>query len=274
VALCGRREQEGLANAAKLDSSGDTAIFIRCDVASYGSQRTLFKEVWEKWQRLDVVVANAGVVDRDSKYNLKVNLVEGLKDNIPEEPDMTCTDVNLKGPIFSIHLATHYMPLNPGGKGGKVIVTSSVLGIYANPTFPEYCAAKAGINQYVKAVAPILLRNHDITINCVMPGPIETGVMPDFVNAFPPEYMTLKSDLMRCFKSYLEDTARKTGTTMEVGSPTLIERGYPSHATGPSQECWATPYEPWFAALHGEMSGLPNARPGPPTFSLVVRQAL
>jgi NAD(P)-dependent dehydrogenase (short-subunit alcohol dehydrogenase family) len=217
--------------------------------------------VWEKWKRIDVVVANAGVVDCDSKYNLGATVDMA---NIPKEPDMTCTDVSLKGPIFSIFLATHYMPHNPPeSKGGKIIVTSSVLGIYANPTFPEYCAAKAGINQYVKAVAPILLHKHDIKINCVMPGPIQTGAMPDFANAFPSEHMTRNSALMRCFASFVEDTTEKTGTTIEVEHDTLVERYYPEHALGPSQEYWKSIYDPWFKGLHGMESGLPNARPGP-----------
>lgn len=263
VALCGRRKEEGLANAAKLDSSGDTAIFIQCDVAAYDSQSMLFKSVWNKWQRLDIVIANAGIVDRDSKYNF--GLHGALVEDLPKEPDTTCTDVDLKASMFTIHLATHYMRHNPSGKGGKIIVTSSVLGIYANPTFPEYCAAKAGLNQYVRSIAPVLLLHYDITINCVLPGPIETEVMPDFATAFPPEHMTLKSNLMRCFDLYIKDTARKTGKTTEVAHDVLVERDNPTNWSGSLQESWATVYDPWFEVLHGKKSGLPSARPGPPS---------
>jgi NAD(P)-dependent dehydrogenase (short-subunit alcohol dehydrogenase family) len=256
VALCGRRKKEGLDNAAKLDSSGDTAIFIQCDVAVYKSQEALFELVWDKWQRLDIVIANAGVVDRASKYNL--GLDDALPDQHPKEPDMTCTDINLKGSIFTIDLAIHHMRRNPGGKGGQIIVTSSVLGIYPNPTFPEYCAAKAGLNQYVRSMASVLLTRHHITINCVLPGPIETEVMLDFTTAFPTEHMTLKSTLMRCFDLYIKDVTKKTGETMEVGHNIFIMRDGPMIERGTPEECWAGVFEPWFKVLHGSESGLPH----------------
>jgi NAD(P)-dependent dehydrogenase (short-subunit alcohol dehydrogenase family) len=149
---------------------------------------------------------------------------------------------------------------NPGGKGGKVIVTSSVLGIYPNPTFPEYCAAKAGLNQYVRSVAPILLLHCDITVNYIAPGPIVTEVMPDFADAFPPEHMTLKTNLMQCFHHYIEDTTRKTGKTIIVAHNTLIELNHPEYSNHLSAQCWANVYDPWFKALHGVESRLPSAR--------------
>jgi NAD(P)-dependent dehydrogenase (short-subunit alcohol dehydrogenase family) len=147
---------------------------------------------------------------------------------------MTCTDINLKGSIFTIDLAIHYIRRNPSSKGGQIIVTSSVLGIYPNLTFPKYCAAKAGLNQYVRSIAPVLLTRHDITINCVLPGPIKTEVMPDFATAFLTEHITLKSTLMRCFNLYIRDATKKTRETIEVGHSVFVmqnglmrERGTP-----------------------------------------------
>jgi NAD(P)-dependent dehydrogenase (short-subunit alcohol dehydrogenase family) len=85
---------------------GFVAMFVVCDVAIYDSQSALFRKVWEKWRRIDVVVANAGVVDRDSKYMLRVNPSDPSMELSHEQPDTTCTDVNLKGCIYTIQLAT------------------------------------------------------------------------------------------------------------------------------------------------------------------------
>jgi NAD(P)-dependent dehydrogenase (short-subunit alcohol dehydrogenase family) len=239
-------------------------MFVVCDVTIYDSQSALFRKVWERWQRIDVVVANAGVVDRDSKYMLRANPSDSFVEPSREKPDTTCTDVNLKGCIYTFQLATNYMQRNPGGKAGKIITTSSVLGLHANPTFPEYCAAKAGLNQCVKAIAPILLYHHNIAVNSIMPGPIETEVMPDMADAFPPEHMTLRSTLLRCFQSYIEDTTGKSGDVVEVGHSASIVRYDPAHGIGgAAEQCWKTPYDPWFEALHGAKSGLTDARSFP-----------
>jgi NAD(P)-dependent dehydrogenase (short-subunit alcohol dehydrogenase family) len=80
--------------------------------------------------------------------------------------------------MYNTRLATHFMRHNPGGKGGKIIVTGSMIGIYPCQTFPEYCAAKAGLHQWVKTVGPILLQKENIAVNCVMPGGIETPAFP------------------------------------------------------------------------------------------------
>jgi NAD(P)-dependent dehydrogenase (short-subunit alcohol dehydrogenase family) len=69
VVISGRRP-EGEVIAAKLSPDNSTAIFVQCDVASYSSQAALFKATWNKWHRLDALIANAGGIDRTSLYHL------------------------------------------------------------------------------------------------------------------------------------------------------------------------------------------------------------
>jgi NAD(P)-dependent dehydrogenase (short-subunit alcohol dehydrogenase family) len=97
-----------------------------------------------------------------------------------------------------------------------------MLRIYLNLIFPKYCAAKAGLNQYVRSIAPVLLTRHDITINCVLPSLIKTEVMPDFATAFLTEHITLKLTLMRCFNLYIRDAIKKTRETIEVGYSVFV----------------------------------------------------
>ena len=42
-------------------------MFVPCDVSSYSQQVAAFKAVWARWGQLDVFIANAGMVDSDSK---------------------------------------------------------------------------------------------------------------------------------------------------------------------------------------------------------------
>ncbi|KAF1845600.1 NAD(P)-binding protein [Cucurbitaria berberidis CBS 394.84] len=258
VALCGRREKEGQDVASSIDESGESAIFIQCDVESYQSQADLFRSVWGKWGRLDVLIANAGSVDRGSMYNFARR--DTAIDDLPSEPETSCTDIDLKGTIYGTTLATHFMRHNAYGKGGKIIVTGSMIGIYPCPTFPEYCAAKAATHQWVKTVGPLLQRKENITVNCVMPGGIETPAMPGFSKAFLPQQMTLKSTLLSGYDTFLDDAEnRKTGQMLEAAHDKLVNWGHPGYKSGAFAKRTEAVFEPWFEMVHGERSELPGA---------------
>lgn len=270
VALSGRRTKEGEANAASLDATGATAMFAPCDVSSYASQSALFQTVWNKWGRLDVLVANAGLVDRDSKYNF------GRRDapaaELPPEPDTSCIDVDLKGVIYGTALATHFM--RQGGKkgsglpdrqqgGGKIIITGSMIGIHPCATFPEYCAAKAGVVQYMRAMAPLLKSKDGIAINTVLPGAVDTAAMPNFAEAFLPEHLTLPECLLSAYDLFLDDEANeRVGAAVETGHDKLCTYDVPEYKSGAVAERNTKVYEPWFELIHGEKSGLENALQG------------
>jgi NAD(P)-dependent dehydrogenase (short-subunit alcohol dehydrogenase family) len=91
-------------------------------------------------------------VDLASVYNFHRR--DAAVKDLCSEPDTSCTDIDLKDTIFGTTLATHFMRHNPGGKGGKILFTGSVIGIYPCQTFLEYCAAKAATHRWVKTVSP------------------------------------------------------------------------------------------------------------------------
>jgi NAD(P)-dependent dehydrogenase (short-subunit alcohol dehydrogenase family) len=236
---------------------------VQCDVSSYQSQAALFQTVWRKWNRIDVLIANAGCVDRDSKYNFARR--NAPIDEVPPEPDTSCTDIDFKGAMYGTTLARHYMQHNPGKKGGKIIVTGSMIGIYPCQTFPEYCAAKAAVHQWVKTVGPLSLIKDNISINCVMPNGIQTPAMPDFDVAFLPEHMTGRGTLISGYDLFLEDSENsRTGQTIEAAHDKLIEWGIPPYKSGALAKRTQKVYEPWFQLIHGERSEIPGALQGPP----------
>src|SRR5690606_12963484 len=65
--------------------------------------------------------------------------------DVPKKPTTVVVDVDLVGVIYSVNLALHYFRKN-GGKGGRIIITSSQVGIHPFPTGPIYGAAKAGVS--------------------------------------------------------------------------------------------------------------------------------
>jgi NAD(P)-dependent dehydrogenase (short-subunit alcohol dehydrogenase family) len=204
------------------------------------------------------LIANAGGVDQGSVFNFDRR--NAAIDDLPVEPNLDCTDMDFKGTVYGTTLATHFMRNNAHGKGGKIIVTGSVIGLYPCQTFPEYCAAKAATHQWVKTMGPILKIKENITINCIMPGGIEIPAMPGFNKAFLPEQMTLRSTLIAGYDAYLDDTENiRTGETVEATHDKLINWGHPGYKSGAFSKRTEAVFEPWFELVHGEKSELPGA---------------
>jgi NAD(P)-dependent dehydrogenase (short-subunit alcohol dehydrogenase family) len=55
---------------ALVSSLGPNAHFWEANVADYDSQARVFQDVFDKWGRIDALLANAGIVDRSSIYIL------------------------------------------------------------------------------------------------------------------------------------------------------------------------------------------------------------
>ncbi|KAB5513285.1 hypothetical protein GE09DRAFT_1163016 [Coniochaeta sp. 2T2.1] len=252
VALVGRRPEIGQLQATSLDPSGTTAIFERCNVSSYAEQAAMFKNVWAKWARIDLLIANAGNVDGGSWYNFR----RGGIDDVPPEPDTSCTDTHLKGVMYGTMLATHYMRHNRVA-GGKIIATTSMHGVHPCPTFPEYGSAEAGVNHWVRVTAPLLKSKENIFINAILMGAVITPVMPGFAKAFKPEHLVLPATILKGYDMFID--GERTGETVELAHDKLFWYEVPELKGGECSVRAKLVYEPWFSMVHGEKSGLVDA---------------
>ena len=82
-------------------------------------------------------------------------------------------DTNLKGAwLMAQEVARHMVRL---GHGGAIVNVASILGLGGSPGVAAYCASKAGVVNLTRALAVELAR-HDIQVNAVVPGWIETDM--------------------------------------------------------------------------------------------------
>ena len=171
-------------------SLGPLSCFFQAEMSSYESQARVFREVFQLWGQIDVFIPNAAVVDKASfyLYDWQKSQENGV-DDLPPEPDLSCTDADYKGVIYGVQLARHFMKYNRPHPGGRIVVTSSVGAVIPHPSYPEYCGAKAAVNQFVRAVAPLLKQRENIWINCVLPGIVATPIVPpEMIAAVTPEW--------------------------------------------------------------------------------------
>jgi 3-oxoacyl-[acyl-carrier protein] reductase len=155
IAVSGRRREalDRLATAL-----GERIHVLPCNLADAAESEALIPRAEEAMGRLDVLVANAGVV-RD-------NLLVQLRDQDWEQ----VIGVNLNATFRLARAAVRGMMRR---RCGRIIAITSVVGTTGNPGQANYVAAKAGITGLMKTIAQEYAKR-GITANCVSPGFILT----------------------------------------------------------------------------------------------------
>ncbi len=146
--------------AAEIESSGGKAKAYQWDAANYAQAEDLIKAVLEDFDRIDVLVNNAGI----TQDTLLLRMSEEMWDQVLE--------TNLKS-VFNLtkHIARPMMKQ----RSGSIINVSSIVGITGNPGQVNYAASKAGIFGLTKSVAKEL-GSRGIRCNAIAPGFIETDM--------------------------------------------------------------------------------------------------
>lgn len=157
-------KEDGLERVRRdIGGSGGGATSLVCDVSDARSVQHALAAAMERWGRLDVVFANAGIA----------GVWAPLEDLQPEEWDRTI-GTNLRGVFLTLHFAVPHLKATGGG---SVIITSSISGnrTYAQPGAAAYSTSKAAQVALMK-MAALELGRYGIRVNAVCPGTIPTNI--------------------------------------------------------------------------------------------------
>ena len=146
----------------EIAAAGGEALAFDADVSDPERVKQGLQAAFDRWGRLDVVFANAGI-------NGKLASIEEMP---PEEWDHTLT-TNLKSTFLTVKYAVPHMKAS----GGSIVITSSING---NRTFSgfgmsAYAVSKAGQVAFMK-MAALELARYKIRVNAICPGSIETNI--------------------------------------------------------------------------------------------------
>ncbi len=144
---------------------GRRIVAEEVDVRDYDALKQVVDSGVEQLGRLDIVVANAGIGNGGATLD---------KTSEADWTDMI--DVNLAGVWKTVKVAVPH--LLEGGRGGSIILTSSVGGLKAYPHTGHYIAAKHGVIGLMRTFA-VELGQHNIRVNAVCPTNVNT---PLFMN--------------------------------------------------------------------------------------------
>jgi 2-hydroxycyclohexanecarboxyl-CoA dehydrogenase len=208
--------EAGEAVAARAREQGHRADFFRLDVTDPSSIEAFRRDALTKAKQVDIV-ANVAGWDRTEPF-------------IKNTPDFwrKVVDLNLMGPIMVTRAFIEPMMER---RAGKIVSVASDAGRVGSLGETVYSAAKGGVIAFTKSLAREMAR-HNITVNCVCPGPTDTPLLaavPDkireaFVRVTPMQRLALPAEVADAVVFFSSDaTSFVTGQVLSVsGGLTMV----------------------------------------------------
>ncbi len=156
VVLTGRDESR----AKEAASAAGAAAGLALDVTDAKAVSSLVRGVAKEHGKLDIVVANAGIME------------DALLGMIKEELVDTTLSTNVAGTLHTVQAAARAMMRK---KSGAIVVLASIVGEHGSAGQTVYAASKAAVANIARSAAKELGRS-GIRVNAVAPGVIETDL--------------------------------------------------------------------------------------------------
>lgn len=211
-----RKENEDLEiTKNEVEKLNVKCLTVQGDVANYDDTEKMAKQIIEKFDKIDVLVNNAGIT--------KDTLLMRMK----KEDFQNVIDVNLIG-TFNVtkNVISHMMK----ERSGRIINISSVVGISGNAGQTNYSASKAGIIGFTKSLAKEVA-SRNILVNAVAPGFIKTDmtdvlkedIKDQIAKTIPLKRMGTAEDVANVVKFLVsEDSSYITGQVINVDGGMLM----------------------------------------------------
>ena len=177
----------------EVEHAGGEALAIRADAADAADAQRAVDEAVRVYKRINILVNNAGAIGREFTVR-----------DMPIEEWDRLIGTDLRGVFLATKFVLPHMPTEPVG---KIINISSELSRLGRPTQAHYCAAKAGINGFTRALQ--LEVGPGICVNSVAPGPIATDLI---LADMTPEWIAKEADIL----------AGRLGKVEEIAEPVVM----------------------------------------------------
>jgi NAD(P)-dependent dehydrogenase (short-subunit alcohol dehydrogenase family) len=199
VVLIDIDEEKGRDAESELAQRGLEGQFHACDVTSGSDCAKAVDQTIADFGKVDILVNNAGVAIRKNT----VDLAE-------DEWDLA-VNVTLKGAYLLSH---HVLPHMISAGGGSIIHTGSGWSLTGGENAVSYCAAKGGVLNLTRAMA-IDHGRHNIRVNCVCPGDIDTPMLRS-------ECEQLGEDPVEFMREAADRPLNRVGTPVDVANAVLF----------------------------------------------------
>lgn len=201
-------EESALATQDEFNMQGFCPVLLRADVSDYNAVRNMFKEFFDIYDKLDVLVNNAGI-----------SLIRVIQETSPAEWDRVF-GVNVKGVYHCCRAVADKMI---GSGGGCIINVASIWGEVGASCEVAYSASKGAVIAFTKALSKELAPSN-VRVNCVSPGVIDTQMnnhltgeeLEQLVSEIPAGRIGYPEDVAKACV-YLAGADYVTGEVLSVG---------------------------------------------------------
>lgn len=207
--------------ASEVVSDGGEAVAVFADVTSKESTAAMAQFAVDTYGHIDILVNNAGADKKGSVWEY-------------DEKDWDfLMNLNLKGVFLSTQAVVKHMMIR---RQGRIINMSSMAGKSGEAFTAPYCTTKFGVIGFTQSIA-LELGDHNITVNAVCPGAVETDLFKrgvtgsakennrtyeeelqeKFIKLTPLGRMTTIEDVAKSVAFFASDDAQFiTGTSLNV----------------------------------------------------------
>ncbi|PJJ83784.1 SDR family NAD(P)-dependent oxidoreductase [Mucilaginibacter auburnensis] len=162
-------DEKGAIAVEKIKALGQDAVYCHCDISNKEEVQKAAQTTKERFGRADVLINNAGLEIRGSILQCD------------EDEWVKLYNINLKGIYY---MSNAFVPMMVEQGKGAVVNTGSILGYRTVPERAAYSSSKGAIDTLTRTMA-FDLAQHNIRVNCVVPGAIDTPLLRGSINDSP-----------------------------------------------------------------------------------------
>lgn len=162
VMMVGRNEDKLIKSAKTLSADDDRVSIVKANVADVKDTQEYINQTVQKWGKIDVLFSHAGIS----------GVIKPITD-YPEDVFDEVLQINIRGTFLACKYALPQM-----NDGGSIIITSSIMGVTADPGVCGYSTSKHALIGLARTAAKEAA-DRKIRVNVLAPGPVDNTFQSD-----------------------------------------------------------------------------------------------